>query len=108
MQAYLAYLMNTNQFPAPFSQSPTITDNWMLLRIHFIIEKKNKTESKLIFQGHQKGQWQRCQWSQCLAASLKYKCYSVYYRFNLILSWDHEIFGQEKNSLIFPALDLLL
>lgn len=69
MQAYLVYSINTNQFPPPFSQSPTIINNWMLLRTHFSIEKQSKMENKVIVQGHKKNQWQRCQWNQCVAAS---------------------------------------
>lgn len=41
----------------------------MLLRTHFMIEKWNKAENKLLVQGHRNSSWEKCQWNQCIAAS---------------------------------------
>lgn len=91
--AYLIYLIKTNQFPVPFSENPTITNTWMLLRTHFTIETLSKKERKLIVWGtNRPSDWDV---NEINAQQLLFNVNAIP-SFNLVLSWDHAILGEES------------
>lgn len=93
--AYHIYLTKTNQFPAPISQSPTIPEYLDVVKDSFHNRDTELNRELVNYLGTQK---RTSDWhvTEINAQQLLFNV-----TFNLVLSWDNAIIGEENVQLYF-------